>query len=41
MAVVYILNANNLKTDLTLYKNIDKRRSEKIKKSKNTLSIKE
>ena len=41
MAVVYILNANNLKTDLTLYKNIDKRRLEKIKKSKNTLFIKE
>lgn len=41
MAVVYILNANNLKTDLTLYKNIDKRRLEKIKKSKNTLVIKE
>lgn len=41
MAVVYILNANNLKTDLTLYKNIDKRRLERIKKSKNTLVIKE
>jgi 4'-phosphopantetheinyl transferase len=41
MAVVYILNANNLKTDLTLYKNIDKRRLERIKKSKNTLFIKE
>ena len=41
MAVVYILNANNLKTDLTLYKNIDSRRLEKIKKSKNTLFIKE
>lgn len=41
MAVVYILNANNLKTDLSLYKNIDKRRLEKIKKSKNTLFIKE
>ena len=36
MAVVYILNANNLKTDLTLYKNIDSRRLERIKKSKNT-----
>ncbi len=41
MAVVYILNANNLKTDLTLYKNIDSRRLERIKKSKNTLFIKE
>ncbi len=41
MAVVYLLNANNLKADLTLYKNIDNRRLEKIKKSKNTLFIKE
>ena len=41
MAVVYILNANNLKTDLSLYKNIDKNRLEKIKKSNNQLFIKE
>ena len=41
MAVVYILNANNLKTDLSLYKNIDDKRLEKIKKSNNTLFIKE
>ena len=39
MAVVYILNANNLKTDLSLYKNIDKNRLEKIKKSNNSLFI--
>ena len=41
MAVVYILNANNLKTDLSLYNNIDTKRLEKIKKSNNQLFIKE
>ena len=41
MAVVYILNANNLKTDLSLYDNIDSKRFEKIKKSNNQLFIKE
>ena len=41
MAVVYILNANNLSTDLSLYDNIDKNRLEKIKKSSNVLFKKE
>ena len=41
MAVVYILNANNLSTDLSLYDNIDKLRLEKIKKSSNVLFKKE
>ena len=41
MAVVYILNANNLSTDLSLYDNIDKNRLEKIKKSSNNLFKKE
>ena len=41
MAVVYILNANNLSTDLSLYDNIDKNRLEKIKKSSNILFKKE
>lgn len=41
MAVVYILNANNLKTDLSLYSNIDPKRLDKIKKSNNNLFIKE
>ena len=41
MAVVYILNANNLSTDLSIYKNIDKKRLEKIQKSNNSLFIKE
>lgn len=41
MAVVYILNANNLTTDLLLYHNIDNKRLEKIKNSKNNLFIKE
>lgn len=41
MAVVYILNANNLSTDLSLYDNIDKNRLEKIKKSSNILLKKE
>ena len=34
MAVVYILNANTLSTDLSLYSNINPIRLEKIKKSK-------
>ncbi|MBR2138870.1 MAG: 4'-phosphopantetheinyl transferase superfamily protein [Bacilli bacterium] len=41
MAVVYILNANNLSTDLSLYSNINPKRLEKIKKSSNKLFIKE
>lgn len=41
MAVVYILNANKLTTDISKYSNIDKKRLEKIKKSNNTLFIKE
>jgi 4'-phosphopantetheinyl transferase len=41
MAVVYILNANNLSTDLSLYDNIDKNRLEKIRKSSNNLLKKE
>ena len=41
MAVVYILNANNLSTDLSLYENIDKNRLEKINKSSNILFKKE
>lgn len=41
MAVVYILNANKLSTDISKYPNIDKRRLEKIKKSNNILFIKE
>jgi 4'-phosphopantetheinyl transferase len=41
MAVVYILNANNLSTDLSLYDNIDKLRLEKIRKSSNNLLKKE
>ena len=41
MAVVYILNANKLTTDISKYSNIDKKRQEKIKKSNNTLFIKE
>lgn len=41
MAVVYILNANNLSTDLSLYDNIDKLRLKKIKKSSNILLKKE
>ena len=41
MAVVYILNANNLSIDLSLYDNIDKNRLEKIKKSSNNLFKKE
>ena len=41
MAVVYILNANNLSTDLSLYDNIDKTRLEKINKSSNILFKKE
>lgn len=41
MAVVYILNANKLITDISKYSNIDKKRLEKIKKSNNTLFIKE
>lgn len=41
MAVVYILNANNLTTDLSKYNNINLNRLEKINKSKNTLFIKE
>ena len=41
MAVVYILNANNLTTDLSKYNNISLNRLEKINKSKNTLFIKE
>lgn len=41
MAVVYILNANKLSTDLSRYDNINNRRLEKIKKSTNQLFIKE
>lgn len=41
MAVVYILNANKLTTDISRYDNIDNKRLEKIKKSNNTLFIKE
>ncbi len=41
MAVVYILNANKLTTDISKYSNIDKKRLEKIKKSTNLLFIKE
>ena len=41
MAVVYILNANSLSIDLSLYDNIDKNRLEKIKKSSNNLFKKE
>ncbi len=41
MAVVYILNANKLTIDISKYSNIDKRRLEKIKKSNNSLFIKE
>lgn len=41
MAVVYILNANKLTTDISKYTNLDKRRLEKIKKSTNQLFIKE
>ncbi|MBE6130500.1 MAG: 4'-phosphopantetheinyl transferase superfamily protein [Erysipelotrichaceae bacterium] len=41
MAVVYILNANKLTTDLSKYANIDNKRLEKIKKSTNLLFIKE
>lgn len=41
MAVVYILNANKLTTDINKYPYIDTRRLEKIKKSNNSLFIKE
>lgn len=41
MAVVYILNANKITTDISKYVNVDKRRLEKIKKSTNQLFIKE
>lgn len=41
MAVVYILNTNNLSTDLSLYENIHAARLEKIKKSNNLLFKKE
>ena len=41
MAVVYILNANKLTTDISKYVNVDNKRLEKIKKSSNQLFIKE
>ena len=41
MAVVYILNANKLTTDISRYDNINNKRLEKIKKSTNQLFIKE
>ena len=41
MAVVYILNANKITTDISKYANIDNKRLEKIKKSTNQLFIKE
>lgn len=41
MAVVYILNANKLTTDISRYDNINNKRLEKIKKSTNLLFIKE